>query len=244
MLGGMIAVLVVAAVVVVVANSSGGVAKNATNVSKTTQKTVQQTVAAELAGIHQAGNVLGNPNAKITITEYGDLVCSTCAAFAVETEPQVISTWVKAGIAKLVFRAFDTSSSYNASNQAQFVNTQVAARSAGLQGKEWNFLLTAYQEQPVSINGGAAETTAYVNLPYLQNRASQVPGLNLAQWQAHMTDPTLINDVTTDLQAVQATGATGSPAIVVSGPRGSHLDTADPGVPQIATLQSLISQVS
>ena len=120
----------------------------------------------------------------------------------------------------------------------------MAARSAGLQGKEWNYLLTLYQEQPVSINGNSAETTTYVNLPYLQNRASQIPGLNLAQWQAHMSDPTLINDVTTDEQAVQATGATGSPAVVVSGPKGSQLDTVDPGVPQIATLQSLISQVS
>ena len=94
---------------------------------------------ATLAGIPQHGNVLGNPNAPITITEYGDLVCPTCADFAVTTEPQIIAALVKTGKAKLVYRAFETASAY--ANGSQFVNTQVAARSAGLQDKEWNYLL-------------------------------------------------------------------------------------------------------
>ena len=237
LLGGMLAVLIVVAIVVVVANSSSSKPTNSSPVPKSEEQTAQATVASELAGLPQSGNVLGNPNAKITITEFGDLVCSTCAAFATSTEPQVIASWVKSGEAKLVYRAFDTASSYY--NQSQFVNTQVAARSAGLQNKEWDYILLTYIEQPV---GG--ETKTYVNLPYLQSRAAQIKGLNLAKWQAHMTDQSLINAVNADEQAAQGTGATGTPAMLISGPKGSQLDTTDPGVPQISTLQSLISQVS
>ena len=154
-----------------------------------------------LAGIPQHGNVLGNPNAPITITEYGDLVCSTCAAFATTTEPQIIAALVKTGKAKFVYRAFDTASSY--ANQSQFVNTQVAARSAGLQNKEWNYVLLTYEEQPATIGGKAAEDVAYVNTSYLQNLASvadQGPQPPPVAGEPRPTTP-LINEVKADLNS-------------------------------------------
>jgi protein-disulfide isomerase len=250
-LGGMLAVAVVALVVVIVASSGGG-GKNPVHISKSAQASAVSVVNSTLAGIPQSGNVLGNPKAPITITEFGDLVCPICAEFALTSEPQIIASLVKTGEAKLVFRGLETAS--GRANGGQYVNTQVAARSAGLQGKEWNYILLTYQEQPQTINGTAAEEVPYITTSYLQNLASQIKGLNLVQWQAHMTDKTLANAVAADTAAAQKNPEIcGTPTLIVSGPKGSiqynpptDLQTCtgnDSAVPTLAQIQSLVSQV-
>jgi protein-disulfide isomerase len=239
-LGGMLAVAVIALVVVIVASSSGGGKAGTVHVSKSAQSAAIATVDAMLAGIPQHGNVLGNPNAPVTITEYGDLVCPTCDDFALTSEPQIIAALVKTGKAKFVFRGFETASGY--ANGGQYVNTQVAARSAGLQGKEWNYVLLTYQEQPQTINGQHAEDVAYVTSLYLQNLAQQIRGLNLATWQANLVNNTLINDVKADGNAALAAGATGTPAVYVHGPKGTVMDPNV--VPTFASVSSEVSKVS
>jgi protein-disulfide isomerase len=238
-LGGMLAVAVVALVVVIVASSSGGGTKTP-QVSKSAKALAIATVNSTLAGIPQHGNVLGNPNAKVTLTEYGDLVCPTCAAFAQTTLPSIITQLVKTGKAKLVFRAFETAS--GTANAGQFINTQVAARAAGQQGKEWNYILLTYFEQPQTIGGTPAEEVSYITSLYLQTRAQQVKGLNLANWQANMTSNKLVNAVKTDEHAALRSGATGTPALFVSGPKGTVMDTEV--IPSLAKVQSLVAQVS
>jgi protein-disulfide isomerase len=244
-LGGILGAAIVALVVVIVASSSNGGGSSSTHVSNSAKAAAQATVDSTLTGIPQHGNVLGNPNAKVTITEYGDLVCPTCDDFALTSEPQIIQDLVRTGKAKLVFRGFETAS--GTANGSQYVNTQVAARSAGLQNKEWNYVLTLYQEQPHTINGTPAEQVSYVNTNYLQDRAAQIKGLNLAQWQAHLTDPTLINQVHADGQAGLAAGVTGTPAIFVTGPKGTvyyDQNNTQSAVPSEQQIAQLVSQQS
>jgi protein-disulfide isomerase len=50
--------------------------------------------------------VLGKADAPVTIIEYASLTCPHCAAFATQTLPQVKSTYIDQGLAKLVFRDF------------------------------------------------------------------------------------------------------------------------------------------
>jgi protein-disulfide isomerase len=238
-LGGIVAAAVIALVVVIIASSGGG---GGVKVTKSAKQAAVASVNATLAGIPQSGNVLGNPKAKVTVTEWGDLVCPTCKAFALTSEPQLITADVKTGKAKLVYRAFDTASSYF--NQGEYVNTQVAAKAAGLQGKEWQYVLLDYQLQPNSINGVDAEDVAYVTPAYIQNLAATVPGLNLAKWQNNTTNQTLINEVNADETAGRAAGVTGTPGVVVSGPKGSVSAPATPAVPPLDELQAMIAQVS
>jgi protein-disulfide isomerase len=240
-LGGLLGVVIVALVVVIVVSSSGGGSKSP-HVSKSAQAAAIASVNSTLAGIPQSGNVLGDPKAKITLTEYGDLVCPTCAAFADETEPGIIKALVKTGQAKLEYRAFETAS--GTANRGQFINTQVAVRAAGLQGKAWNYILLTYAEQPQDVGGTPAEEVSYVTTNYLQSRAQQIKGLNLAKWQANMTNKTLINQVKADESAAlhSAAATFGTPALFVSGPRGSVLDRET--IPTLAKVQALISQVS
>ena len=197
-------------------------------------------VSHELAGIPQSGNVLGDPSAPVTITEYGDLVCPVCKDFATTSEPQIIAGLVRTGRAKLVYRGFETAS--GEANNGQYLNTQVAARAAGLQHREWNYLLILYGEQPTAINGTDAELVPYVNSGYLQGVAEQVSGLNLARWQSHMTDRALISAVAADTRAGNRlnVGTSGTPDVFVTGPAGTI--SAGAGIPTLAQIQELVTQ--
>jgi len=239
-LGSLVAAAVLAIVVVVLATASSAPPKTVTP-STSTKATALAAVSSELAGIPQSGDVLGNPSAPVTITEYGDLVCSTCDAFALTSESQIIAALVKTGQAKLVFRAFDSASGY--ANQGEFVNGQAAIKSAGLQHKAWDFILLDYEEQPSQIGGTAAEQVPYFTYQYIQNLAAQVPSLNLTEWQAGVTSPAVIKAVNADTSAANAAGVTGTPAVFVTGPKAGPIQ-APGAVPSLAEIKAMVKQVS
>jgi hypothetical protein len=179
------------------------------------------------------------------VTEFGDLVCPICRDYAVSSEEQLISTEVATGKVKLVWRGDDTASSYY--NQAGYTPSQMAIRSAGLQGKAWYYILTAYELQPADINGVDAEDVFYMTTHYLQQLASQIQGLNTTRWQDNLTNSALQADVQNDLTAAQAQCPHGTPCIYVSGAKGNvQYDASDQlsAVPTLAQLQALIKQVS
>jgi protein-disulfide isomerase len=255
MLGGVVALVIGALVVVIIVSSGGAGSLKSLNQSKLSntkadgavyspRQAVTQTKTL-LDGIPEHGSTLGNQNAPVTITTYLDFVCPTCDAYALTTEPQLIAADVRTGKVKLVYRADDTASSH--ANQSAWQANQTAALSAGLQNKAWYYIAIMYDEQPATINGQDAETVAYVNNTYMQNRAEQIPGLNLVKWQANLTNTTLQNQVKADLSAAQTQAPLGTPTIIVSGPKGKvawDANGKESAVPTLSQLQSLISQVS
>jgi protein-disulfide isomerase len=62
--------------------------------------------AASVLTLQPADRILGNPNAPITIIEYGSLTCPHCAHFATTVLPDLKKQWIDTGKAKLVFRDF------------------------------------------------------------------------------------------------------------------------------------------
>jgi len=249
-LGGVLLVVVAVAAVLIIISSAGG-GSSASEVS--TQRDgayyshagALAEVKSLLSGIPESGNVLGNPLAPVTITEFGDLVCPVCDLFAVTTEPQLIQSEVRTGKVQLQFRGYVTAS--GRANASEYVPSQVAARSAGLQDKEWYYVLLLYDEQPQNISGQDAELVKYVTPAYLRNRAQQVPGLDVAAWSRHLHDQALINDVSGDGAAAQHDGITGTPTILVSGPKGTveydRGGTENSVIPTVAQIRSLIAQV-
>lgn len=239
-------IVTLAALAIAIRAGSGG--SSNFHLGHDAQASALEKVESELAGLRQSysaqGDVLGDPKAPVTITEYGDLVCPICYQFATTTEPEVISNLIKSGKAKLVFRGFETASAH--ANGEQYVNTQVAARAAGLQHRGWTYILLMYQEQPQLIDGEDAELVPYINMAYLQHIAQQIKGLDVRAWQAHMTDPVLSREVAADGRAALASGATGTPAIFVSGPKGTlQYDKSDTlsAIPSAAQVEDLVNQV-
>jgi protein-disulfide isomerase len=242
-LGGLAAAAVVAIVIVFVAAGSGGSTnlKNYSARSGLTHKAALAYAEQELAGIPQHGATLGNPNAPVTITEWGDLVCSTCDAFALSSEVQIIDSLVKTGKAKLVYRAYDSASSY--ANEGEFAAGQVAVKAAGQQNKAWDYIELDYLEQPATIGGKASEEVSYFTPAYIQSLAAQVPGLKLIKWSQALGSSSLSSQVTNDNKTGVAVDPNGTPAVYVSGPKGSSL-VQTVSYPTLAQVQQLVTQYS
>ena len=54
-------------------------------------------------GIPQKLNVLGNPNAPVTMIEFADLQCPFCRDYALDALPAIVQEYVRPGKVKLVF---------------------------------------------------------------------------------------------------------------------------------------------
>ena len=61
---------------------------------------------AEFDGLTEHKGTIGNANAKVTITEFGDLRCPICKTFDNKVAPQVISDIVRPGTAKLQYKTW------------------------------------------------------------------------------------------------------------------------------------------
>ena len=75
---------------------------------------------------NNASPLLGNPNAPITMVEFGDYQCTFCKKFFHETEDSIIENYVKTGKVKILFKDFVVVSedSVNAANAAHCANDQ------------------------------------------------------------------------------------------------------------------------
>ncbi|MDQ6836347.1 MAG: DsbA family protein [Actinomycetota bacterium] len=230
MVGGIV-VLAVAIVAVLIAVSSGGGTATGLQTGKAKSSTVG-TVSGLLGGIPQSGAQLGNPKAPVTMTYYGDLQCPICQQFTLQGGfSQLVSNEVRQGKVRVVYRAFETATR----DPSVFKTQQVAALAAGMQQRFWNFIELFYHEQ-------GQEGSGYVNEPYLQGLAKQIPGLSLPQWESDRNNPTLSTQVAADVQAGTAIQAPGTPTLVFTGPKGTP--SALQGAPSYASLRQAIAKVS
>ncbi len=234
MLGGVLVVVIAAIAAVVIISTSGnksGTVKLHTAAATTTAKTVND----ELSGIPQHGNTIGDPSAKITMTEYGDLQCPVCKDFATGPETQLIKNEVKSGKVKLVFKSFPTASRDLSNWQQVFPLQQDAAYAAGAQNKAWNYILLFYHEQ-------GKEATSYVNTAYLTGLANQVQGLNMKKWSTDRFNPKYSGQVDSEIKSATALNIQGTPGIMFSGPKSQTKLYS--GFLPYSSLQQLIKQVS
>jgi|HubBroStandDraft_2_1064218.scaffolds.fasta_scaffold00459_6 protein-disulfide isomerase len=201
---GVVGAVVVVAVVVILIATGGGKAKTPPKVGSAGASSTVAEVQKLIGGIPQSGNVLGSSTAPLTLQYFGDLECPICQKFTLGALPTVVSKWVRTGKLKIEYRSLETATR----EPETFKLQQVAAYSAGKQSKAWYFIETFYHEQ-------GEEDSGYVTEKYIQGIASQVPGLNLATWTADRSDPELANEVTTDAQAANNNGFTGTPSFLI-----------------------------
>jgi protein-disulfide isomerase len=240
LIGGVIVIAIVV-IGVAIGISVGGSSPKKINPHSAASKATYNQVNALLSGIPQHGTTLGNPNAKISMTFFGDLECPVCKAFDTGEGggglPQFIAHQVKAGTVKVTYRSLCTATCNDYSNgQSIFNNQQVAAYAAGKQNLFWDYEELFYHEQQ-------QEGTNYVNASWLDGLAQQIPTLNYSKWQSDLHDGSLLSQVQADAAAAQKDGFTGTPSVVMSGPKGSE-QVAPNSVPTYAQLTAAVSAVS
>jgi protein-disulfide isomerase len=255
--GGIAAIAVVVVVVIfVIAGSGGSKGPSSDPASKTNQKAAKQ-VNDMLDGIPQGAGqdiTLGNPKAKVTITEFGDLECSVCDELDTpsgwrspdaDTEgyagsgvlDQVITNLVKTGKAKLVYRSLETATGSGGSPK-MWTTQQAAANAAALQGKGWNYVELFYNEQ-------GYEKADYVTDAYLEGIAKQVKGLNYGQWfKDWKNNKAVTSKVAADnnagIQLDSTNTATGdqvaTPTLWIQGPKSQHIFVGGTSYSSIASI--------
>jgi protein-disulfide isomerase len=120
-----------------------------------------------LAGIPQRGIELGDPRAPVTLVEFGDLQCPSCAQFAQSALPTIVSRYVRPGHVLLVFRGLDFLGR----------DSRRAARmlaSLGEQQRLFEFAALMYRNQGL-------ENSGYVTDTYLRALAGAIPGVDVAR---------------------------------------------------------------
>lgn len=118
-----------------------------------------------LKGIHQSGLTLGDRGAPVTLFEYGDLQCPTCAGFAQEELPGLIRSYVRTGQVRIVFKPLDIIG-------PESTKAARVAVALGGQDRLWQFIDLMYRNQ-------GSENTGYVTSTYLKALVSAIPGANV-----------------------------------------------------------------
>ena len=215
--GAFLALVVVAVLIVVSSGNSGG--GDSSNIVDA--KAVEQ----ELSGIPQKGMVLGNPGAKVTVLEFGDLQCPVCKGYAEEVLPQIIENQVQSGNAKLDFRNFTIIG-------PQSKPAGAAAIAAGEQGRGWNFVELFYRNQ-------GSEDSGYADDEFLTAIAKAAGVPNLGKWNQARKSQAVIARVEATTAEAENLGFTGTPSFALEGPGASRAEAI--GTPSSAdALESAI----
>jgi protein-disulfide isomerase len=167
-------------------------------------------VERQLEGIPQNGTVLGNPDAEVTVSEFGDLQCPVCAQYSEQVIPQLIDGPVRAGTATLDFRNWVILSPPDGDSGA----AARAALAAGNQDRLWQFVELFYRNQ-------GFENSGYVDDEFLRGVAEAARVPDLERWEEDRDDPrwdAVLSDVDREAREL---GFSGTPSFAVSGPGGS-----------------------
>ncbi|HEX6228359.1 MAG TPA: thioredoxin domain-containing protein [Solirubrobacterales bacterium] len=196
-----VAIAVVAVLIVISQSETDGGDGNLEGVAQ---------VEDELSGITQRGLVLGDPGARVTLVEFGDLQCPVCKAAAEETLPDVIDSKVRSGEAKLDFRNF-------AILGPESEVAAAAAVAAGEQGRGWSFVEIFYRNQ-------GFEGSGYVTDSFLTSiaRAAEVP--DIAKWNRDRRSAKAKRAVSQETTEAENLGLGGTPSYAVQGPSTAGLE--------------------
>lgn len=164
------------------------------------------TVTDQLAGIPQDGTVLGDPKAKVTLVEFGDLQCPICKQYAEDVLPDVIAGPIKNGEANFDFQQW-------AILGEDSTLAAKAALAAAEQGVYWEFVETFYADQGL-------ENTGYVTDEFLTGIAEKAGVKDIDKWNADReSDAMETKLLATDDEASQQ-GFTGTPSFAIRGADG------------------------
>ncbi|MHB0867356.1 MAG: DsbA family protein [Thermoleophilia bacterium] len=127
-------------------------------------------VTSLLQGIPQQNNVLGDPNAPVTMVEFADMKCPVCGRFSSSALPQIINDYVRTGKLRIVLKLQTF-----VNNQKTPGDTERGARfalAAGEQNRLWNFAELLYKNQP-------PEDQRYFTDEFLTNLGHEIAGLDV-----------------------------------------------------------------
>ena len=187
------------------------------------------TIKYSLSELIQMGSpYVGNTSAPITIIDFSDFQCHLCARYVKNTEPLINETYIQTGQVTLVFkhlpnRGFDS------------MGAHLAAQCTNDQGKFWQFHKLLYENQK-GIDSG------WVNEDNLRRFVSQIPGLNIEQFNSCFDTQKYKGFIDKDIKLANAQGFFDTPSFIIV----NSVDGSDPeiirGAQPFPAFQSVIDR--
>jgi protein-disulfide isomerase len=148
------------------------------------------------------GVTKGDPNAPVTIIEFGDYQCPSCQMFASQVEPQMELALVQSGKAKFVFYDWPIIEAH-----AHAFLAARAARCAGDQNKYWDYHDHLYRNQTRWAAEQSAEGTFI-------GYASEL-GLDRGEFESCLRSDRHADVVTANMELGMQLGVRGTPTVIV-----------------------------
>ena len=168
--------------------------------------TIQESGPAQITAVTFMENgspILGDPNAPITLIEFGDYQCFFCNKFFHETEDDILKNYIETGKVKVIFKDFTIIG-------PDSVTAAHAAHCADDQGKFWEYHDTLYEHWTGENNGWASSEN-------LLGFAEDI-GLDIDEFSKCMIDSKHTTVIATSNQDAKDLGLTGTPAFFIIGP--------------------------
>ena len=150
--------------------------------------------------VENGSPVLGNPNASITLVEFGDYQCHYCHVFFETIEGKIMKNYIETGKVKMIFK------DYNIIGKDS-VKASQGAHCANDQGLFWEYHDILYSNWTGENNGWASGAN-------LSNYAQDI-GLEMNQWTDCMSQQKHSKTILDSNEDAKKLQLTGTPAFFV-----------------------------
>ncbi len=151
--------------------------------------------------------ILGNPNAPVTLVEFGDYQCHFCNVFFHSTEDDILKNYVETGRVKMIFKDYNIIG-------PDSISASHGAHCAEDQGLFWEYHDILYSNWTGENNGWASSENLV--------KFAQEIGLDMDEWSECITNSSHSQTILASNEDAKTLGITGTPAFFVIGPDGKY----------------------
>ncbi len=171
----------------------------------TNQKTQESILSDSISPTFFANGspILGNPDAPVTLIEFGDYQCHFCNVHFHNTEHSLVENYIMTGKVKMIFKDFTIIG-------PDSVNAAHGAHCATDQGKFWEY-------HDILYNNWTGENNGWASSDNLLQFAQEID-LDIDEWSNCMLDSKYSQIIIDSSNDARNLGITGTPAFFVIGP--------------------------
>ncbi len=182
------------------------------NISNEPELTLEPTPTIQTSGppkvtkdtfLANGSPILGDPNAPVTLVEFGDYQCHFCNVFFHSTEGKILEEYVETGKVKIIFKDYNIIG-------PDSVSASHAAHCAKDQGLFWEYHDILYSNWTGENNGWASSENLV--------KFAKETGIDMNKWSACMTKGTHSQTILASNDDARSLELTGTPAFFVIGP--------------------------
>ncbi|HVM77119.1 MAG TPA: thioredoxin domain-containing protein [Candidatus Paceibacterota bacterium] len=187
--------------------------------------------AAQINTLGPRDAILGDPNAPITLIEYGDYQCPFCSRYFTTLEPTIQQQYINTGKVKMVFRNF-------AFLGSESTLSAEAAECAEDQNQLWAYHDALYKAKAADFAKGNGEDDGFFTQAFLLQTAQNLH-LNVSTFTSCLTAHKNQSLVAQEYQDAAKAGVNSTPSTFINGKMVVETDGSSAGADNALILKEL-----